>query len=187
MFTMSTTPRVDRRRSPLRALLVAALLLGSLTWLAACGGSQASEGDGSDAPAAQGGSGAGDPNADAGRVRLAQCLREHGVDVPDDADQGGQPPAGLDMQRVQSLLQGECREVAAGAFGDVAGGDQDAFRDAYAVYAQCMRENGADLPDLPTDGSLPDVGAIDRDAPSFKQARQACASKLPQGVPGGGE
>lgn len=124
-------------------------------------------------------------DADAPRVKLAQCLREHGIDLPDDVGQGGAPPAGIDVEAVQQLLDGECKDLAASAFGDMTGGDED-FRDAFAVYAQCMRDAGVDLPDLPSDGGLPDTRAIDQDDPSFQAAQRACSDKLPRGLPGGG-
>lgn len=188
---MPSTPHARRplvRRA--RALLALLALLAPLLWLAGCGGSESGDADDGSKPAQStgGGSGsAGSADSDAGRVRLAECLRRNGADVPDDIGQGGTPPRDLDADQLQRLLDGPCKAQASSAFEDAAGGDSDAFRDAFAVYAQCMRDNGVDLPDLPTDGSLPDVGAIDRDAPSFVAAQQACASKLPQGLPGGGQ
>lgn len=177
MFSSPLTARRSRRRAPIAAALGLALVL----WLSGCGDSNTA-GAPEASPSAQTGSGDGD----AGRVRLAQCLRSNGVDVPDDVGAGGMARrSDLDLERIQELLRGACAQEAAGAFGDAPGGDPDAFRDAFAIYAQCMRENGVDLPDLPADGSLPDLSGIDRGAPSFQRAREACASKLPQGLPGG--
>lgn len=53
-------------------------------------------------------------------------------------------------------------------------------------FAQCMRDNGVDVPD--PDPNAPGgpglggaAGKIDRDSPVFQQARTACQDKLPQG------
>jgi hypothetical protein len=189
---MSSRPTsASFRRHRLLALL-AALSLVAVGTLAACGSDASTDGSsgGSTSTESSGaGGGADSGDSDAGRVKLAQCLRDNGVDLPDNIGNGGAPPANLDREKIQELLQNECADVAEGAFGDVSGGDQEAFRDAFAVYSQCMRDNGVDLPDIGSGGAgadLPDPGSIDRDAPSFKKAQSACADKLPQGLPGGG-
>jgi len=50
-------------------------------------------------------------------------------------------------------------------------------------FAQCMRDNGVDLPDPePGSGRLGRAGAnIDRDSPAFQQAREACREFAPSG------
>jgi hypothetical protein len=70
------------------------------------------------------------------------------------------------------------------------------MQDAMVKFAQCMRENGYDLPDPTFDGppspgsseSPGDggpFGGIDQNDPAFKKAFDACRDQLP-GIPGGG-
>jgi hypothetical protein len=59
---------------------------------------------------------------DAARVKLLQCAREQGVDVPDASATGEAfgrlSPAERD--RLQAAIEGPCREYAARAFGTAA-------------------------------------------------------------------
>jgi hypothetical protein len=47
-------------------------------------------------------------------------------------------------------------------------------------FAQCMRDNGVDMPDPSLDGGGADAN-IDRESPAFKKAMDACRSQLPGG------
>lgn len=51
----------------------------------------------------------------------------------------------------------------------------------------CVRENGYDLPEpnLSGEGPVFDESEVDQEDPKFKEASEACQSKL--GGPGGGE
>jgi hypothetical protein len=57
------------------------------------------------------------------------------------------------------------------------------------VFAQCMRDNGVDMPDPDPNGAGFGLGAgggagrnpqLDRNNPTFQKAFEACQSKLPQ-------
>jgi hypothetical protein len=126
------------------ALLVAAPLL--LLGLAACGSGDTSGGAASDASSE-------DPQEQA--VKWAQCMRDHGVDVPD--------PQPDDKGRVRIRLGGDekvqkdkvnaaleaCKEFSplgdSGRLEDLKN-DPD-FQEAQLRWAQCMRDHGVDVPD----------------------------------------
>ncbi|MBP2323830.1 uncharacterized protein YceK [Kibdelosporangium banguiense] len=49
-------------------------------------------------------------------------------------------------------------------------------------FAQCMRDNGVDMPDPEPGGGMGGGGGnIDRDSPAFQKAMDACRSMLPGG------
>lgn len=50
-------------------------------------------------------------------------------------------------------------------------------------FAQCMRDNGVDVPDPGPDGKFGDWGSsgIDRSSPAFQKAMEACQDELPGG------
>lgn len=123
---------------------------------------------------------------DSARVKLTQCLRENGVDVPDNVGQSG-PGPGVDQDKLKQALDGPCKEFQQGAFGD-AGEDNQEFQDAYNVFAQCMRQNGVDVPDLkPNEGPAQTHGnEPDPSDPKVEAAQEKCQDKAPQGGPGGG-
>lgn len=104
-----------------------------------------------------------DPIAETEEAMLAfsQCLRDQGIDIGDptiDADGNVQlapvviapegetagPDEGIEeMDRAMSAC-GEHLEVIAGTPGDL---DDTEFEDNFLAYAQCMRDEGIDMPD----------------------------------------
>lgn len=63
----------------------------------------------------------------------------------------------------------------------------EGFRAQFQKFAQCLRDEGVDLPDLRLDGSGPPNGLnqIDRDDPDLIAAAKKCRKFAPQGRPGG--
>lgn len=165
-------------RTHVGALLAVGL---SALALAACGGSDSEAGSGSSR-----GSGSSSNEQDAARVRLTQCLRENGVDVPDNPGQGGQG-ADIDRDKLQEALEGPCKEFQDDAFGDITEEDRQEMQDSFQQFAQCMRENGVDVPDIDTSGDGPPAGGgqLDQDDPDVQAAMEKCQDELPQGGPGG--
>lgn len=171
-----------RSLSPL-AVGLCALALG------ACGGSGSTS-----ASAASSNS----EDRDTARLKLTQCLRENGVDVPDNPGQGngGQGNGGrrslsdADREKMQTAMQGPCKEFRQAAGGNISAEDRQAFQDAFQKFAQCMRQNGVDVPD-PTQGGGPRGGgarqSLNSDDPDVQAAREKCQDDLPQrGLRGGG-
>lgn len=201
--------RLARTRHFAIALIAVALLAG------ACGAGPATDGVASlsDPGAAE----SPDPTASVELSReeallaFTACLRENGVDIDDptvDADGNVQlaPPSGR-----QGGEEGpgdqfrEAREACADLLDDAAlgfGGDFDRteLEDDLVSFAECMRENGYDMPDPDFSSFGPGAGggggpfgAIDPDDPSFQTASEACGDILAGfgrgpggGRPGGG-
>jgi hypothetical protein len=112
---------------------------------------------------------------------FAQCMRDNGVDVPD-PEPGGKPGGFGKVDRTDpdfERAREACREFVPGG-GDLSKLDP-AKLDQLRVFAQCMRDNGIDLPDPdPNGGKLGGLGQIDRDSPAFRSALDVCRDKLPE-------
>ena len=175
------------RRHRLRLVFAGPALALAIAVLAGCGGEDtakdevASVSAGGATPAASA-SAAADPEQ--GR-KFAACMRENGVpDFPDpgadgDFDMGQLRDADIDRQKLQQA-QEACRELApnGGQRPQLDAAQQEQFRQ----FAQCMRDNGVDMPDPDPNGGgfgMGDGGgSFDQDDPAFKKAMEACQDKL---------
>jgi hypothetical protein len=148
-----------------RALAVPAIV--ALCLLAtACGGSSGASSDG---VATAGGDGAtrtgtgGTTDPEQAGLNFARCMREHGVDMPDpQAGEGGMvivgggpgpggdagvapsfsgPPAGFEEAHKA------CEHHLEGLIGEGPGPMDAEAQDRALKFAQCMRDNGIDMPD----------------------------------------
>ena len=161
------------------AMTVAAPLV--VLSLAGCGG--AGSGDNGPARPAGGGSGPSSPAADPGQraLQFAQCMREHGVDMPDpDPNNRGQiqlGPPGTDTRKVQEAAQA-CRAFS--PIGNADSGNQTpAQKEARLKFAQCMREHGVENWPDPSDSQQgPMINGPGMDDPDFESASQTCAPIL---------
>jgi hypothetical protein len=160
-------------------------VLAATVALAACGddsetSSQAPSSDGSSASS-------GTSNAqDAAQVKLLQCLREQGIDVP---DAGGTDDAFAQMspaerQRAEDALRGPCQRYAPQAFGS-SDHQSEEFLDALTTFTACLRKNGADVPDPDPENPFSVLHSLDQSDPTIAAAISACRSKLPS-LNGGG-
>ncbi|HEX6390268.1 MAG TPA: hypothetical protein VFZ89_12490 [Solirubrobacteraceae bacterium] len=151
----------------MRTVLAVACALG----LAACGSS-------SDGKTTASSSSSND--RDTARLKLQECLRDQGIDVPAPGD-GPRMATGAARQKVQAALQGPCKKDAQGAFGTLSEEDRQEMQDAFAKFAACMRKHGVDLPDM-TPGQGPPAAAagINRNSPAFRKAVEACEDLRPQ-------
>lgn len=154
-------------------------LTGLALALAACGGS------GNDSATAS--SSAAD--RDTARVRLQECLRKQGVDLPTPGQGGGGQVriTANDRRKLEKAMQGPCKKYQQQAFGDISQEDRQEMRDQMVKFTSCMRKQGVDVPDLqPGQGGPPQ--RINLNSPRAKKATEACRKLLPQrrGGPGGG-
>jgi hypothetical protein len=154
-------------------------MVAALLGVAGCGGSSSSDASSSST---------GD-NSDAQRVKLQQCLRDNGVDVPDNPTPGaggGQP--NIDRDKLQKAISGPCKEFQQGAGGNISSADRQEMQDSFQKFAQCMRDNGVDVPDIGSGGGPPAGGGgqLNQDDPKTKAASEKCQDKLPQNLPGQG-
>jgi hypothetical protein len=137
-------------------------------------------------------------------LAFAACMRENGIDMPDPQfDAGGQgggfrivrPGSGdgqpIDFQSEEfQAAQETCDDLLEGLVGTQ---DPEAIaerQEAMLAFAQCMRENGVDMPD-PDVGGGPGFGVriggpdsdsdIDPGSPEFQAAMETCQPALGEG------
>jgi hypothetical protein len=130
-------------------------------------------------------------------LAYARCMREHGIDMPDpqfDETNGnfqvqiGVNGSKVDKQKMEAAEQA-CHHFMDGvAFGGNGGQIDQETQDALLAFAACMREHGIDFPDPQfEDGGRVKVGGpaqgpgFDPETQDFKDAQEACRSKLPGG------
>jgi hypothetical protein len=189
------------RRRPSMFLGPAALALCLLA--SACGGSAgdsaagvATAGDGGKTTQASDGDKKTDPEQ-AG-LDFAECMREHGVDLPDPSsagggfvvvgptDSGGQPSMGAAAPAGFEEAHKACQHHLDGLIQD-GGGTVDAeAQDKALKFAACMREHGVNMadPDFSKGGVQIGLGdTFDPTSETFKAAQKACGSLF---GPGGG-
>jgi hypothetical protein len=147
-------------------------------------------------------------------LEFAECMREHGVDVPDPQPGGGpiemrdSAGPGGDGPDTQGAIGGapidlddpetqEAMEACEDELGDagpqaLSERERQEAQEAALRYAQCMRDNGIDMPD-PSFSDGPGGGFLiqqqagdDAHSPAFRAAARACQDELPQ-PPGSGD
>jgi hypothetical protein len=133
------------------------------------------------------------PSADAEerRRQFAQCMRDHGVDLPDPDPSGGgglrfNPGTDVDRDKLQAAFEA-CRPMLPN--GGVPPTLSPEQIEQQRQFAQCLREHGVDVPDPdPDTGRLRfnRGGRLDPDDPTFRAALQACQSLRPSFGPGPG-
>ncbi|TMR91587.1 hypothetical protein [Nonomuraea basaltis] len=134
-------------------LAPAALLL--VLGLAACGGTAATD-DG--VVSASGASGpattkpAASPSAtmdpQEAALKFAQCMREHGIDMPDPSGDGGiemKIPQGTSQDKVEKAHKA-CEPIMKSVVRDAEPPSEEDY-DRMVKFAQCMRQQGIDMPD----------------------------------------
>ncbi|GIG67405.1 hypothetical protein [Phytomonospora endophytica] len=169
----------------IRTALVLAALALSLT---ACGSAGDGEGvatAGGDGAAPSAGSTLSDAEA---RLKFGECMREHGIDIPDpDPDAEGiqiQLPEGVDPEDAKAATE-ECEQFLPDG-GAPPKADPERIEEQ-RLFAECMRENGIEGfpdPDPETGGIIVEGDAFDPSGAEFKAAEEACAQYKPTGPEG---
>lgn len=203
------------------------ILVGAVLALAGCGDGGPANGiatldeDG----AAVTGSTAAAVDPETAMLDFAECMRAHGIDLPDPeigaeggglrfrVEGGGNGGEGPDPAQMEEAFA-ECSVRLEGVAQDFERPDETEIQDRMFEYAECMRENGYDLPDPDfSDGGGPRVqsggdpgddgptlvigpfGEMDPGDPAFQAAQEACGyllgggpvvGSIEGGVPGGG-
>jgi hypothetical protein len=130
-------------------------------------------------------------------LKYAQCMREHGVDMPDPEPGGGIRISGEGLSRDQM----EAAESACQKWMDMAepedGGHEmsEEEKQSFLDMAACMRERGYDFPDPVFDGGRVtqkiEKGKGDTqpgpDDPSFKKDMEECSAEAGLEPPGEAE
>lgn len=172
-----------------RLLLAVPALLLALGAAAACGDDRSDDG-----VATAGGTGENQAElTDAEQTQaFVDCMREQGIDLPD-PDPNGE--GGLADLRDLDIPREELRPAldACRDYLDIGGEggrplDQETL-DQLGEFAQCMRDNGVDVPDPdPNQGLQLGEADIDPDDPEFQAAIEACEDFLAEfRGPGGGQ
>jgi hypothetical protein len=168
--------------------LAAALLTGSALALTACGSD-----DGGTA-------GAEDRQQQMQDAALAyaECMRDHGVDVPDpEVGEGGgirmRGPSGGSPEKMEEADKACQKHLDDVEPPELTEEQQKEFQDAALAHARCMREHGIDMPD-PTFGEDGRAqvrinrgrggNGVDPDDPKFREAEEACRDVAPRGLGG---
>ncbi|SFD75774.1 hypothetical protein [Streptomyces aidingensis] len=176
-----TTTTTTARKTAAAALLA----LGLFT--AACGGgsgedsaSVASLGDDASAAAGSGAGSGADDTAEQAR-EFAECMRDHGIELPDpDPETGEFDLADMrggvaDLDSLETAMDA-CRDLAPPQLSD-RDGLTDEQLESLGDLAECMREQGIDVPDPdPDSGFGPGLGetGIDPSSPDFQDALDTC-------------
>lgn len=180
------------------AWAVAGLVAGSVA-LAGCGGPAEGAGvataGGSATPSA---SATPSLSAEDAALKFAQCMRAHGVDMPDPTFNGSGGVAiriqgGATPQKVQKA-QEACKQYMPRLGGNGPGKLDAAAQDRALKFAQCMRDHGVDMPDPDFSGGGVQLRARagsssgsgsknvgqgpNPDDPTFQKAMKACRSLL---------
>ena len=109
-------------------------------------------------------------------LKFAQCMREHGVDMPDPVMEDGKiriqvnAKPGTDVDAAQAA----CKQYAPNG-GPGSGNIDPQMQQQMLKYAQCMRDNGVEkFPDPdPNQGGMRIDGDMASD-PDFEKAQKAC-------------
>lgn len=181
-------PVCRRRRSPVRALVVAVAVVAVAAGLCACGSSSPST---SSSTAAAGASPVTSAQFQA-RLNLAKCLRAHAINVPDPTS--GTAGYGRALLRIArgypqaqlTAAEQSCRQYLVEGFPQLAltPAQQSQRLQEEITYAKCLRSHGINVSD-PTSGALGQglalvLKSIDLSSPAFKAANTACASLRPR-------
>lgn len=145
--------------------------------LTACGAStDASTGASTGAAASPSATG----NAQDGQLKFAQCMREHGINVPDPGADGRievNIPQGTDKAKADKATE-ECEKYLKGAVGEKGKAPDPAMRDKILKFAQCMREHGVNMPD-PGENGMIKMQSGPGEEQKVKDAQEACKEFAP--------
>jgi hypothetical protein len=172
---------------------VGTVLLAAVLGLAGCRGSSHHPGVATAGGGAHGASASPTASVDPEEAQrqFTQCMREHGVDVPD-PDTGQSGGGGVRIQasagsKVEAALQACQKYLPAGKLSSPNPQQLEQARE----FAKCMRDHGVDIPDPDPNGGGMQVHkgtggdgdpGISPDDPAFKAAMEACQGKLPGNV-----
>ncbi|MEU4242866.1 hypothetical protein [Actinoplanes sp. NPDC026619] len=120
-------------------------------------------------------------------AKWAECMRGEGLQVSDPNTDGqalSTDGSAVSQEKLQAALK-KCQPYVTGTTGKATDSDK---LEAFLKLAKCMRDNGYPMPDPQIDesGEISFPTKIDRNAPNFKTAQDACRDVGPKGGPGSG-
>jgi len=176
-----------------RRLALGLCALSAALGCAACGSSSSSSSSSSSATSPQSSITAPTDAEQHARVELAECMRAHGVNVPDSVADGTAGALAVVRQLVSEYSRAQIQRAAANCHSDliqafpqlnlspsqIAQRQQEALR-----YVQCLRAHGlSNIPDPVASGLkvgiVKALSNVDTSSPAFQKANTACASVRP--------
>ncbi|MFD1547166.1 hypothetical protein [Nonomuraea guangzhouensis] len=146
----------------------------------------ASAGKGTATPTASSSVSAADRQA--AQLKFAQCMREHGINMPDPKADGSvmlRQKKGEDPSKMKKAMEA-CQPLMKDVIGDRANQPMDPKqRDQMVKFARCMREHGVDMPDPGPQGQI-QIKVGKGGEKKLKEAQEACKSFAPGFGPGFG-
>ncbi|MBE1565223.1 hypothetical protein [Nonomuraea africana] len=114
-------------------------------------------------------------------LKFAQCMREHGVDMPDPEPGGGiRIETRKGEEQKSEKAQKACQQFLRAAVGDPGKTKPDQKKlDETLKWVQCMRENGADMPDPSPDGRVELSWPQGTSEQKIKKIEEACNEFAP--------
>jgi hypothetical protein len=175
----------------MRKAFGAVLLAVLIGLVAGCGGGSKGPGVASAAGAngAKGATASPTPSLDPEEQRrqFVQCMRDHGVDVPDPDANGGIKIIASAGPGSEKAIEDCQKYLPAGK----AGKADPKVLEQTREFTKCMRDHGIDMPDPDPngggfriqkgEGNGAGTGKVNPDDPAFKAAMDACKDKLPKG------
>ena len=124
----------------------------------------------------------------------AECMREHGIDVPDpEVDENGRVRVMIQSRRAAEGVRddafAEARDECGTPFGDegppqLSEEERQEMQETMLEFASCMREHGVEMPDPDFSGGgarmqfRAGAGGVDPESPTFQKAQEACQEIL---------
>ena len=140
------------------------------------------------------GANADDEDPEETALAWAECMREHGIDVPDpQVDESGRVRVMVEARRAtEGVRDGafeKAREECGTPFGEdgppqLSDEERQEMQETMLEFASCMREHGVDMPDPEFSGGggrmlfRQGAGGIDPSSPTFQKAQEACQEIL---------
>ena len=137
---------------------------------------------------------AGEEDPEEVALAWAECMREHGIDVPDpEIDENGRVRVMIQSRRAAEGVRddafAEARDECGTPFGDegppqLSEEERQEMQETMLAFASCMREHGVDMPDPDfSDGGArmqfrAGAGGVDPESPTFQKAQEACQEVL---------
>lgn len=141
-------------------------------------------GSGSDADGASGSEPMTDKEMEEAALKFTECMREHGVDMPDPTTENGivmEAPHGAKAVAEMEAAQKACEDLMPKS--TMSPEEEAEMKQELLEFAQCMREHGVDMPDPTVDGGIEvEVPDGPDGMAEMEAAQEACGEALGGGM-----
>ena len=115
-------------------------------------------------------------------LEFAECMRAHGVEVEDPKPGKNLVVGNTDDPTTKKALVA-CNPKLAKGGQELSAEENEAFKEGWLEFAQCMRDEGIEMgdPQFLGEGKMHlDIGGLDTESPEFKAGQEACQDKAPE-------